>query len=357
MTSTKGKKTSRKPRQTAEQRDARNTENYAKLTAQFVALMEAGAADPNGWTMPWTRLSAPPRNVVSKNRYQGVNYLVLAGVAYDAEAAPLFGTYDQWQAKHIQVRKGETGTMVVAYFAVAKRDKDTGEVITDEAGRPETFLMPRFYKVHGIWQCQDAEGHDGAIVHQLTRFGFNPDGTRTVTLTGFEADEACDRFFQAVGATVKHGGDTASYSVATDVIRMPQRAQFNTGRAYYSTFAHEHTHWTRHPSRLNRPNGPFGSPDYAREELIAELGAAFTMGRLGLESEARKDHADYLANWLQVLNSDPKALLQAASKASKATDLLFDLADVADEQIADDDEDNVPTDASADPQLDEVVAA
>ena len=109
---------------------------------------------------------------------------------------------------------------------------------------------------------------------------------------------------------------------------MPPSGAFTDIEAYYSTLAHELTHWTGHKARLAREFGKrFGSQAYAFEELIAEMGAAYAMARLGIGSEPREDHASYLASWLKVLKSDKRAIFTAASKAQAACDLLFDLAD------------------------------
>ncbi len=114
-------------------------------------------------------------------------------------------------------------------------------------------------------------------------------------------------------------------STKGDYIVLPEIEQFGRVSDYYSTSAHEHAHWTGHPSRLARDLvGRFGSDAYAAEELIAELSAAFTCARLGISAAPRPDHAAYLASWLRVLRADASAIFTAASKAQAATDFLFD---------------------------------
>jgi antirestriction protein ArdC len=120
------------------------------------------------------------------------------------------------------------------------------------------------------------------------------------------------------------GGNQAFYSPATDHIQMPPFGAFADNVSYYSTLAHEHTHWTAPTARCDRQLGKrFGDNAYAAEELIAELGAAFTCAHLGLSTEPREDHAQYLASWLRVLKADSKAIFTAASKAQHATDWMI----------------------------------
>jgi antirestriction protein ArdC len=139
---------------------------------------------------------------------------------------------------------------------------------------------------------------------------------------------ACsDAFFKAIAADVSHGGNRAYYAPATDQIQMPPFPAFDENVAYYSTLAHEHTHWTSHASRCDRQLGKrFGDMAYAAEELIAELGAAFTCAHLGLSTEPREDHAQYIHSWLKVLKADSRAIFTAASKAQQATDWMFSRA-------------------------------
>ena len=109
---------------------------------------------------------------------------------------------------------------------------------------------------------------------------------------------------------------------------MPNFEDFHTGESYYATLAHEMTHWTRHPLRLDRDMGrkQWGDAGYAMEELVAEMGAAFLCADLGITAEVREDHAAYIASWLEVLKGDKRAIFTAASKASQAAEYLQDLA-------------------------------
>src|ERR1035438_6041833 len=139
--------------------------------------------------------------------------------------------------------------------------------------------------------------------------------------------ERAEGFFQAIGATVRHGGNRAYYATDSDHIQMPPFQAFGENVSYYSTLAHEHTHWTAKADRCDRQLGKrFGDSAYAAEELIAELGAAFTCAHLGLSTEPRADHAQYIQSWLRVLKADKRAIFTAASKAQQACDWLIQRA-------------------------------
>ena len=141
-------------------------------------------------------------------------------------------------------------------------------------------------------------------------------------------DKPLDDFFRHIGVDLRHGGSRAFYRVDADFVQMPAFDDFHTGESYYATLAHEVTHWTRHPTRLDRDMGrkSWGDAGYAMEELVAEMGAAFLCADLGITAETREDHASYIASWLEVLKGDKKAIFTAASKASQAAEYLQDLA-------------------------------
>lgn len=135
-----------------------------------------------------------------------------------------------------------------------------------------------------------------------------------------------ESFVTAARAVIRHGGDQACYIPKLDEIRLPVRSAFRDLASYYATLLHELTHWTAPKQRCDRDLiGRFGSAAYTMEEFVAELGAAFLCADLGIASEPRPDHAQYLAHWLEVLKTDKRGIFTAASKASLAADFLAGL--------------------------------
>jgi antirestriction protein ArdC len=136
--------------------------------------------------------------------------------------------------------------------------------------------------------------------------------------------ESAEQFFSRINARVIHLGNRAFYSPADDTITLPPFAAFFTPLDYYGTRAHETGHWTAKADRCNRELGKrFGDNAYSVEELIAELTAAFVCAHLGLSSEPRPDHAQYIGSWLRVLKADKRAIFTAASKAQQAADYMI----------------------------------
>jgi len=142
-----------------------------------------------------------------------------------------------------------------------------------------------------------------------------------------ERIEAAETFFSATGADISYGGNRAYYAILQDRIQLPPFETFCTVESFYATLAHETTHWTRHPSRLDRDFGRkrWGDEGYAHEELVAELGAAFLAAGLGITPEVRDDHSAYIASWLEVLKNDKRAIFTAAAHAQRAADYLHSL--------------------------------
>lgn len=203
------------------------------------------------------------------------------------------------------MRKGEKGTPIVFYkeFSV---DADPGQ-----AGDDGTRRVARASWVFNASQV------DGYTVPGL------PD------LPPIAREANAEAFIAATGADIRHGGDMAYYRPSTDHIQMPDERLFTGSKLssrtedYYSVLGHELTHWSGADKRLNRlMKARFGDAAYAMEELVAELGAAFLCADLGITHTPRADHAAYIANWLQVLKSDKKAIFTAAAKASEAVQYL-----------------------------------
>lgn len=279
---------------------------YSRVTSQIVHAIEQGT---ESWRMPWHtsgRFAFSPINVTSKKPYRGINTVCLwaAAQAKGYERGE-WATYQQWQDRGAQVRKGEKATLVVFWKFGDSAESQDGE----QAPSASRLLFTRGYSVFNAAQVD----------------GYTPPVDADASMP--ERIAHADAFFASIGADIRHGGNQAFYAPATDHIQMPPFAAFREGIAYYSTLAHEHTHWTASAARCDRQLGKrFGDAAYAAEELIAELGAAFSCAHLGLSTEPRADHAQYIASWLKVLKADKRAIFTAASKAQQATDWLVQRA-------------------------------
>lgn len=285
---------------------------HQAITDRIVAAIETAGE----FKLPWIRdaggSNARPVNVASGNAYNGVNILSLR-IAAIASSYPtnLWGTYRQWSERGAQVRRGEKSSLIVFYktLSVDEADPETGEA------KPGERLLARASHVFNAAQV------DGFTIEPQADLPHEP---------AFTTLERAELFATATGATIEEIGDEACYIPSRDLIRMPERRRFTgtetTGAAesFYSTLCHELVHWSGAKHRLDRNlEGRFGKQAYAMEELVAELGAAFLCGDLGIAPEPRIDHAQYLAHWLSVLKSDKRAIFSAASKASEAANWLI----------------------------------
>ena len=293
---------------------ATTTDIYTRVTNRIIADLEQGVRP---WLKPWSaehaagRILRPLRH--NGEPYAGINILLLWGAAEEhGFASPTWMTYRQAAKLGAQVRKGETGSLVVYTDSIHKTD-------TDENGQ-ESERNIHFMKGYTVFNVEQI---DGLPEHYHT--------PATAPLTPEQRHEAGERFMAATGATIRHGGDRAYYSPANDHVQLPPFLAFHDPESYYATALHELTHWTRHPSRLDRDFGrkQWGDQGYAREELVAELGAAFLCADLGITPEPRPDHAAYLASWLEVLKGDKRAIFTAATHASKAAAFLAELVGVS----------------------------
>ena len=284
---------------------------YQKITDQIVSELEKGVRP---WMKPWNaehaagRITRPLRG--NGIPYQGINVLMLWSAAMTkGYAAPIWMTFKQALDLGAHVRKGEEGSLVVYADKIIRTETDaaTGE----EAARAIPFM--KGYTVFNVEQI------DGLPEHYYGR-----PAPRTETVQRIERAES---FFAAMGAKVVHGGSRACYVPSTDNVHMPCIDFFRDSESYYATLAHETTHWTRHPSRLDRDFGRkrFGDMGYVMEELVAELGSAFLSADLDLTPEVRDDHAAYIASWIKVLKDDKRAIFSAASHAQRAADFLHGL--------------------------------
>lgn len=276
---------------------------YETITIQIVEAIEQGAGTYN---MPWHRSRcdvASPSNAVTGRGYRGVNVLSLWVIAEArGYGSGQWATYQQWREQGAQVRRGEKAAAVVLWKPLATPEREPALPLADD--RP-AFLA----RGYSVFNADQVDGYAPSVVPQLTEA---------------ERIDRAEAFFEAIPATIEHGGNSACYVPTLDRVQLPAFAQFKSATGYYSTLAHELTHWTGAKPRLDRDlSGRFGTDAYAVEELVAELGAAFTCGNLRLPVEPRTDHAPYIASWLKVLKGDSRAIFTAASKAQAAADYLL----------------------------------
>jgi antirestriction protein ArdC len=283
---------------------------YTRVTDRIIADLENGIRT---WMKPWSadhaagKISRPLRH--NGTPYRGMNVLLLWGEAVTkGYAAPIWMTFKQALELDAHVRKGEHGSLVVYANSITKTE-------TNEKGEDTEREIP-FMKGYTVFNVEQIEG---LPAHYYAK----PENPLPLS----DRIESADRFLTATGAKIQHGGNQAFYAPGRDIVQMPPFEAFKDKESFYATALHEITHWSGAKHRLDRSFDAkrFGDHGYAREELVAELGAAFLCADLGITPEIRDDHAAYLGHWLKVLQADKRAIFSAAAHAQRAADFLHGL--------------------------------
>lgn len=282
---------------------------YDIITDRIIKALEAGTVP---WRRPWAAMGSNqmPRNLSSGKRYNGINVFLLASEQMDkGYRSPFWLTYNQARDLGGHVKKGEKGTPVFFWKVYDKTAEGTDG---PDSEKTERRFVGRYYTVFNADQCEGLEKHLPTVE---PRPEFSPIEAAEAIVAGFK------------GPAIRHGGDRAYYSPIGDVVQMPNREAFESPEGYYETMFHELTHSTGHESRLGRFDNtrapaPFGSEDYSREELVAELGAAFLCADAGISAPVLGNQAAYVAGWLKVLKNDKRAVVFAAASARKAAEMV-----------------------------------
>jgi antirestriction protein ArdC len=296
---------------------------YQTVTDRIIAELEQGIVP---WVQPWQATSGGPgislpTNASTAKRYSGINILLL----WDRQTRANFRadkwlTYKQAQGLGGNVKRGEHGTTI--YFAdkfIPQKERERAAGADDKAC---AVYFLKAYTVFNVEQCENLPANLMPSPVELVTEN---------TMPGLVA--AADALVKATGADFRIGGDRAFYAPSQDFIAIPSPAAYGETINWYRTAFHELGHWTGHEKRLNRlEHTAWGSPTYAREELVAEMSAAFTCAALGITPTVR--HADYIGSWLQTLKEDNKAIFRAASAASKASDFVLAFGDAAPLELA-----------------------
>jgi len=281
---------------------------YEIVTEKIVKLLEQGIVP---WRRPWTSTGLP-RNLVSKKPYRGVNVFLLSASKY---ISPFWLTMRQANEIGGHIRKGEESTAVV-FWKIEDAKRSTEDLDAEETDKKtrRRFLL-RFYRVWNLEQCELPQ----SVLDKLPK----------IETHQHDPIEAVEKIIAEMPnpPEILRAGSKAFYSPITDRVTLPPRELFISAEEEACTAAHEIIHATGHQKRLAREGiceaAPFGSPVYSKEELCAELGAAYLCAEAGISNAVIHNQAAYLAGWLNKLRDDRKLLIHAAAQAQRATDFIL----------------------------------
>jgi len=270
---------------------------YEVVNNRILDLLEAGTVP---WRKPWNAQSGYPKNLVSNKEYKGVNVFLLACQEY---SSPYWVTFKQCVDRGGIIKQGEKGSPVIFWKWLDNPESDNPK---------DRIPMLRFYKVFNSEQCE------GIATPVLP-----------VTTTLFTPVEKAELIFLGMpnSPEIKHGGNRAYYSPNLDYIQLPNQQTFSSAEEYHNTVFHECVHATGHSKRLARKSilepSYFGSHEYSKEELVAEMGAAFLCGHCDIVNTTIENSAAYIKGWLRALKNDKTLLVHAAAQAQKAADYIL----------------------------------
>lgn len=276
---------------------------YQIINNKIIELLEQGAIP---WKKPWNAQSNYPRNLTSKKPYRGVNVFLLACQQY---SNPWWLTFKQVQEKGGHVIKGAKSTPVIFWKWL---DKSNPEGSDSEEVQNGKIPLLKYYNVFNIEQTEGIDVPEPEETHNE-----------------FDSVTAAEEVIanMPLSPDIRHGGNRAYYSPTLDYIQLPNQHTFDSAEEYYNTCFHELAHSTGHISRLGRKSilepSYFGSHEYSKEELVAELAAAFLSGHCCIENITIKNSAAYIQGWLKSLKNDKTLLVHAAAQAQKAADYIL----------------------------------
>ena len=283
----------------------KNENIYQMVTDRIIAEMEKGIIP---WQQPWNSGECCISYTTGK-AYSWLNQLMLGFRSGE------WLTFNQCKAEGGNIKRGEKGCPIVFWSFNDKKvktvDEDGNEVVRILRGHP--FL--KYYTVFHIDQC---EGIKPKHADKFELFNNDPiEEAEKVVNTYFDREECKLTVYKS---------NRAFYSPSTDTVTVPAMAQYKVREEYYSTLFHEMVHSTGHKTRLDRlvKCAAFGSEDYSREELVAEMGAAMLVAKIGIDCEsAFRNSVGYLQGWLKALKNDNKLIVVAAGKSEAAVNYII----------------------------------
>lgn len=309
-----------------ESRPRRQAQFRKEVADNIIKMIEDGTLP---WTKPWIS-GGLAVNGETGRRYKGINCVHLGCLALmKGYTDPRWGTFKQIQEAGGRIRKGEHGARV-EYWKFEQVVKDEqGNVLKDDKGEAITAPLPRPYVFYAtVFNYQQADGlpplEEAKFKNRWRSLGLGP---LLSNKAEWSKEAAAELIVQANQVPVFHDqADACYYSPAEDAIHMVPEARFPDGDSYYGTLLHEVAHSTGATGRLNREFGPFGDPNYAKEELRAEIASYILSHELGIHHNPAADerHAAYVGSWLKALRNDPDEISRAARDAEMVCDYLYD---------------------------------
>lgn len=265
---------------------------------------------------PFANLAALgiPENPTTNKQYQGINILALwFNQSAKSFSSNKWATYKQWQSIGAQVKAEQKRSRIIFYKTLIKEDKN-------EQGESKEQKIPML-RQYDVFNADQVEGYEDESLEHI------------LEIDKVERSALIDSFCKSAGADIRSEDSRAFYSPMGDYINMPDTRLFvdtkhaSASENYYSTLLHEMTHWTGNKKRLDRQKDAKKKhiENYAYEELIAELGAAFLCAQFNIKQTQPKDHALYIKSWLTALRNDKTLIFKASAQAAKATGYLNDL--------------------------------
>ena len=280
------------------------------VTEQILTHLDKGIIP---WKKPWSTKIRLPRNLVTGKKYRGINVWLLLASSY---ASPYWLTFNQARNLGGTIKKGEKSSIVVYWNF---NEVDELNIRTGEVEHKKTPFL-KYYRVFNVHQCEGITFPD-----QREEDKTDPQEEAEVLVNGYKGSPE-----------IKHGFARACYNPVEDLVKMPNKSDFINSKEYYSTLFHELVHSTGHESRLNRETmitlAAFGSKSYAREELIAEMGAAYLCGISCITQATIENSAAYIQGWRDTISKDSKLVVLAAAQAQKAVNHIIGQEDTEDQK-------------------------
>jgi antirestriction protein ArdC len=276
---------------------------YQAVTDRIVEMLDKG-------TVPWRHPihnngGGAPKNIESGKPYRGVNVFLLGVTSWlKGYGSAYWLTFRQAQEKGGNVRRGERSSMVVFWKMYETKDRDSGQ--------PKKVPVLRYFNVFNADQVEGMKAPDASPEPAVP---FEPIAEAEKIVAGYTD-----------GPKIQNAGNQAFYQPANDLVRLPKPSQFLSREFYYATMFHELTHSTGHAKRLHRgleaKLAPFGSADYSREELVAEMGSAFLCAVAGISPPTIEQSAAYISGWRKKLGEDPRLIVSTSGSGQRAADWI-----------------------------------